>query len=150
MYGQIGKVEGDFTCPSDVAKFPPGSAQNLYGCNEKSADKSIQRYGGLELSAAYRIEEAGGLTPYIAVAGNFLDTRVHVHAQTFGFQDRRRLAAETWTFSASAGIAYSLTETLTLSLEMFYSPLWVIRPPETSSENDGLFNARALLTYQFR
>jgi hypothetical protein len=150
LYGQIGDVEGAITCPGSVAKFPPGSPENPYGCEGKSADKSTQSYAGLEFSGAYRIEKLGGLTPYLAVAGNFLDTEVRVHAQTFGVLDRRHLESQTWTFSFSAGVAYPLADKLTLSVGMFYSPLWVIRPPATSSENDGLVNVRALLTYQLR
>jgi len=150
LYGQIGHVVGSFTCPGDVSRFPPGSAENFYGCEKKSADKSIQRYAGLELSGSYRIEQLKGLTPYIAIAGNFLDTAVHVHAQTFCILDHTHLVANTWTFSASAGFAFPLAERLRLSVGMFYSPLWVKRPPATSSQNDAFINARALLTYQLR
>lgn len=150
MYGQIGDVEGAITCPSDVVKFPPGSAENFFGCEKKSADRLSQHSAGLELSGSYRIERLRGLTPYIAVAGNFLDTRVQVNALTFGILDRNRLEAETWTFSTSAGIAYPLTNRLMLSVGMFYSPLWVTRPPATSSQNDGLLNVRALVTYQLK
>ncbi len=148
LYGQIGSAEGAFTCPGEAVQFSPGSPGNIYGCEKKSADKSFQHYAGFELSGAYRIERLRGLTPYIAVAGNFLDTQVNVNAQTFGILDRTRLKAETWTFSASAGMAYPLTNKLTLSVGMFYSPLWVTRPPATSSQNDALFNVRALLSYQ--
>lgn len=148
LYGQIGNVEGAFTCSEDVVKFLPGSPENLYGCEKKSADKAIQRYAGLELSGTYRIEQLGGLAPYIAVAGNFLDTQVHVNAQTFGIVDNTHLEANTWTFSASAGVAYPLADKLRLSVGMFYSPLWVTRPPATSSQNDAFINVRALLTYQ--
>lgn len=150
LYGQIGNVEGAFTCPGDVAKFPPGSAENIYGCERKSADKSMQRYAGFELSGAYRIEQLRGLTPYIAVGGNFLDAQVHVNAQTFGILDRTHLEAKTWTFTASAGVTYPLANKLMLSVGMLYSPLWVTRPPATSSENDAFINVRALLTYQLR
>lgn len=148
LYGQIGSAEGAFTCPGEAVQFSPGSPGNIYGCEKKSADKSFQHYAGFELSGAYRIERLRGLTPYIAVAGNFLDTQVNVNAQTFGILDRTRLKAETWTFSASAGMAYPLTNKLTLSVGMFYSPLWVTRPPAASSQNDALFNVRALLSYQ--
>ena len=148
MYGQIGNVEGAITCPGDVVQFSPGSPENLYGCEKKSADKLSQHSAGLELSGAYRIERLRGLTPYIAVAGNFLDTQVGVNAQTFGILDRNRLEAETWTFSASVGATYPLTNKLMLSVGMFYSPLWVTRPPATSSQNDAFINVRALLTYQ--
>lgn len=150
MYGQIGNVEGAFTCPGSVAQFPPGSPENLYGCERKSADKSSQRYAGLELSGSYRIEQLRGLTPFIAISGNYLDTQVHVNAQTFGIIDNTHLVAKTWTFAASAGIAYSLTDKLRLSVGMFYSPLWVTRPPATSNQNDALLNVRALLTYQLK
>src|SRR5262249_19697853 len=108
-YGQVGTVKGAFTCSKDVAKFPPGSPQNPFGCDKESNDTATQNYGGLELSGSYRIERLRGLTPYLAVAGNYLDTQFQVHALTFGFPDRRHLAANTWTFSASAGISYPLT-----------------------------------------
>jgi hypothetical protein len=149
-YGQLGEVEGAFTCPSDVAKFPPGLPQNPFGCQKESSDIATLRYGGVELSGAYRIERASGLTPYLAVAGNFFDTRFQVDALTFGLRDRRRLTAGTWTFSASAGIVHPLTERFSLSVGLFYSPLWVTRPPATSSRNDALLNVRALLTFHLR
>ena len=117
---------------------------------KKSADKSSQHYAGIELSGAYRIDRLRGLTPYITVAGNYLDTQVRVHSQTFGVLDRTRLEAETWTFSTTAGVTYPLTNKLMLSVGMFYSPLWVTRPPATSSQNDALLNVRALLTYQLK
>lgn len=149
LYAQFGKAEGAITCSGDVVKFPPGSVENPYGCEEKSADEATQRYAGIELSAAYRIERMGGISPYVTVAGNFLDTEVQVHARTFGVLDRTRLNSETWTFSASAGAAYPLADRLTVSIGMFYTPLSVVRPPAASNQNDGLFNVRALLLYQF-
>jgi hypothetical protein len=150
LYGQIGDAKGAVTCPGAVAKFPPGAAENPYGCEKKSMDKAVQRYAGLEFSAAYRIERLGGLTPYLTVAGNYLDTEVRVHAETYGVHDRRRLKAETWTFSLGAGASYPLTDRFTLSVGMFYSPLWVARPPDASNQNDGLANVRALLSYRWR
>ena len=151
-YGQIGEIRGAFTCPNDVAQYPVGSPQNPFGCEQESNDIVTQRYGGLEFSGSYRIERLErlrGLTPYIAVAGNFLDHKFRVRARTFGFADRRRLLADAWTFAASAGVTYPLTERLSLSLGVFYSPLWVTRPPETSSESNPLFNVRSMITYRF-
>jgi hypothetical protein len=80
---------------------------------------------------------------------NYLDTQFQVDALTFGFADRRQLAAHTWTFSMRAGVTYPITERLHLSLGLFYSPLWVVRPPNTASQNDPLFNVRSLISYQF-
>jgi hypothetical protein len=148
-YGQIGDIEGDFTCPKDVTRFALGSPQNSLGCQKKSSDSIAMRYGGLELSGAYRIAQANSLTPFLAVALNYLDTRFQVDALTFGFHDRRRLAADTWTFSMHAGATYPLTARLSLSIGLFYSPLWVVRPPKTSSQNDALLNVRSMLSYQF-
>jgi len=148
-YGQIGEVEGAYTCPSDVAKYPPGSPQNPFGCEKESSDTATLRYGGIELSGSYRFAQAGGVAPYLSVAGNFLDTRFQVDAQTFGFHDRRRVEAGTWTFSSSLGVIYPLTERLSLNTSLFYSPLWVKRAPGTSSQNDPLFNVRAMLTYRW-
>jgi len=151
-YGQVGEIRGAFTCPSDVAKFPSGSPENPFGCEKESNDIVTQRYGGLELSGSYRIERLEwlrGLTPYLAVAGNFLDHKIQVRARTFGFADRRRLLADAWTFSASAGVTYPLTGRLSVSVGLFYSPLSVVRPPDTSRQNDPLFNVRSMITYRF-
>jgi hypothetical protein len=148
-YGQIGDIEGDFTCPEDVVRFAPGSSPNQLGCQKKSSDTITMRYGGLELSGSYRIAQAAGLTPYLAVAVNYLDTRFQVDALTFGFHDRRRLAADTWTFSMTAGVTYPITARLHLSIGLFYSPLWVVRPPKTSSQNDALLHVRSMISYQF-
>lgn len=148
-YGQIGDIDGDFSCPQDITRFAPGSPRNLYGCEKASSDTITMRYGGLELSGAYRLEQAGGLTPYLGVAVNYLDTKFQIDALTFGFADQRRLTAHTWTFSMRAGVTYPLTERLQLSLGMFYSPLWVVRPPNTSSQNDPLLNIRSQISYQF-
>jgi hypothetical protein len=150
LYGQLGQVEGSFTCPGSAASAPPGSNENPFGCERKSSDTATQRYGGLELTGAYRIESAGGLTPYLSVSGNFLDTKFQVKSRTFGARDRTRLLAGTWTFAVSGGAVYPLSERWSLSLGLFYSPLWVQRFPSTESENDALFNARALLTYRWR
>ncbi|MGE0823439.1 MAG: hypothetical protein AB7G75_27215 [Candidatus Binatia bacterium] len=149
LYGQVGQIEGAFTCSRDVAKFPPGSPNNPFGCNKKSADTVTQQYGGVELSGSYRIESVRGLTPYIAVAGNFLDNKFQVKARTFGVRDRNRRVAQTWTFSATAGAIYPLTDRLHLNLSLFYTPLSIKRPPSTDGENDALFNVRAGISYRW-
>jgi len=148
-YGQLGQIKGTFTCPKDVAKFPPSSPNNPFGCNKKSHDAVTQQYGGVELSTSYRFDRLHGLTPYIAVAGNFLDNKTQVGAQTFGHPDRSRLFAQTWTFSATTGVIYPLADRVYLNLSLFYAPLWVKRPPDTDSQNDPLFNVRAGISYRW-
>ena len=147
-YGQIGDIEGAFTCPKEAARSKPGSPQNPLGCQGESSDTATQHYGGLELTAAYRLEHPNGLTPYVAVAGNFLDNRFQVNAVELGVPDHTLQLASTWTFSASGGFVYPLGERMRLSIGLFYSPLWVRRPPATSSDLEGVFNVRGLVTYQ--
>src|SRR5262249_56635281 len=79
-YGQIGHVEGAFTCPKEAARSRPGSPQNPLGCQGESSDTATQRYGGLELTGAYRLAQAGGVTPDPAPAGGSLPTPFHGEA----------------------------------------------------------------------
>lgn len=146
LHGQVGKTEGAFTCPGYAVKFEPGSDGNPYGCDEKSDDRAIQNYVGLELSGSYRMDSFHGLTPYLTLGANYLDTEFHVRARTFGEIDRTRLAADTWTFSLGAGVGYALTEDTWLSLGVFYTPLLVDREPPASKEDDAFVNARAQLS----
>lgn len=148
-YVQIGKTEGAITCSSDDVAFPPGHPENLYGCEEKSDDKATQRYAGLELSGAWKLERLGGLTPWAAVAGNVLHPAVQVNALIYGVEDRTRLESTTVTISASGGVIYPVTDRVDFSVGLFYTPLAITRLPGTEDENDSLFNVRALLTYRF-
>ena len=43
-----------------------------------------------------------------------------------------------------------VTKRAALTVDAFYSPLWVQRTPTSPRTNDGLFNVRALLSYNFR
>jgi len=149
-YGQVGSVEGAFTCPGDAASEPPGSPGNPYGCEGKSKDQITVNYWGLEASGSYRSDSFRGLTPWVTLAGNYLDTRFQVKADTFGFRDRERLKADTGTVTLGIGLRYPVTEKIDLSVGMSFTPLWVTRPPSTSDDTDPLLNARSVLSYRFR
>jgi hypothetical protein len=148
LHGQVGKTEGPFTCPGYMLDSEPGSEGNLYGCNDRSDDRAIQNYVGLELGSSWRLDRFGGLEPWLTLGANWLDTEFHVRATTFGEQDRHKNGADTWTFSLATGVAYPVTEDIGLSIGIFYSPLWVKRPPRTVEETDSLVNFRATLTYR--
>jgi hypothetical protein len=151
LYAQAGTVQGAFTCSNNVAKETPGSSQNPYGCEEKSSDEATQRYAGFELSNSYRIEALGGLSPYFAISANYLDTKVHVDATTFGILDRTHLAADSWSYGFSTGLSYPIDQRLSFNAGMYYSPLKVRRDFDaTTSENDEFMNFRAILRYQLR
>ena len=86
----------------------------------------------------------------MTISGNYLDTRFDVNAVTFGAPDRTRLEADTGTMTLGFGARYPLTEKVDLSIGMSFTPLWVTRPPSTSSELDSLLNVRTTLSYRFR
>lgn len=150
LYAQTGTVEGAFTCSNDVAKKPPGSAQNPFGCEEKSSDVATQRYAGVEISGSYRIEALGGLSPYLAISANYLDSRVRVDAATFDVRDRTQLVADDWNYGFSTGVSYPIDARVSVSAGLFYSPLKVRRSPDaTSSQTNEFLNFRVSLAYQF-
>jgi hypothetical protein len=64
--------------------------------------------------------------------------------------DRTRLWTRGGTFSGTGGASYLLTKRVALTVDAFYSPLWVKRNPSAPRTNDGLFNVRALLSYTIR
>jgi hypothetical protein len=148
-YGQIGSVEGDFTCPSSVLPFPPGSPGNTGGCEAASSDVSKLRYLGGEASVAYQ-PDGSRLSPHAAVGLSYMDVGFQVDALTFGFVDRTSYLSHGTVFSASGGVNYRVSSRFTLGVDAFYAPLWVRRAPGQPLQNDGLFNVRALLSYRLR
>ena len=53
-----------------------------------------------------------------------------------------------WTWSINGGASWRLEGRTSLAVELFYSPLSVVRPPSTSSENDPLLNLRTMLRFE--
>ncbi len=143
-------VKGSFTCPRSVLAFAPGTADNVTGCLGESADVASLRYAGSEFEVAYRIPSMPRLVPHVAAGGNFIDAALQVHAPIQGGLDQTRLWTRGGTFSGSGGITYILSKRAALSVDAFYTPLWVRRNPTAPRTNDGLFNLRALITYTFR
>jgi hypothetical protein len=149
-YGQVGSVKGAFTCPRSVLAFAPGSPDNPTSCVGESADVASLRYAGMELQFAHRLARMPKLVPHIAAGGNFIDGAFQLHAPVVRGMDETRLWTRGGTFSGSAGASYLVTKHAALTVDAFYSPLWVQRSPTAPRTNDGLFNVRALLSYTFR
>lgn len=149
-YGQFGTIQGDFTCDEDTVAAGSDPIRNPFDCEEVSEDKYRLRSIGLEVSSAWRLDPSNKLEPYAGLAVNYLDTDFAVNARYAGLIDRTVLLTDGFTVSFTAGLAYALTDRLSLSGEVFYSPLSVVRPPNASSQNDGLFNVRSLVTYRIR
>jgi hypothetical protein len=149
-YGQVGSIKGAFTCPRSALAFAPGSPDNPAECLAESADVASLRYAGSEFQIAYHIPGMPKLTPHVAAGGNFIDGAFQVNALVQAGQDRTRLWTRGGTFSSSGGVSYLLTSHVGITVDAFYTPLWVRRTATSPATNDGLFNVRALLSYTFR
>ena len=147
-YGQLGHVEGAFTCPRNVLVFDPGSPDNMAGCQAESSDVATFRYAGVETGFGYRTRSR--LSPHAAVSVNYLVLAFQVNALTFGYVDRTRLVAQGMTMAASAGLACRLTPRVGATLDVFYTPLSVRRSFGAPIRNDALLTVRALISYRLR
>ena len=142
LFGQIGRVDGDFTCTEEEAAQPPGSPGNSWGCEAASEDELTLNHVGISLTGGYRVKKT---TFHWGLAATYMDMEFQVNAVTYGIVDQTLLLADGWTWSANAGASWPLGQRLELAGELFYSPLSVTRPPSTSSENDPLINLRTML-----
>jgi len=149
-YGQVGSVKGAFTCPRSALGFAPGSPQNPTECLAESADRASLRYAGSEFQFAYHLRRFPKVVPHAAVGGNFIDGAFQVHALVSDGLDRTRLWTRGGTFSTTGGVTYLFNKQVALTVDAFYTPLWVQRTEGAPTTNDGLFNVRALLSYSFR
>ena len=148
LHGQLGKIEGDFTCPENIVGLEDPD-RNPDACVEPSADRVGLDYVGLEFSATPQIW-GPRWEPYLAVSGNYLDLEFQVDARYSIFLDRNLLLTDGWIYYLAAGTTRSVTEKLQITGELFYAPLDVVRSPSSGSENDGIFNARLQLSYSIR
>jgi hypothetical protein len=142
FYGQLGEVEGDFTCTAEEASHPPGPPDNIWGCEAPSEDEVSLNYVGAAFTGAYRYRKTDF---HWGLAANYMDMEFQVDAITDGILDRTLLLADGWTWSFNSGASWRLGGRMSLAVELFYSPLSVVRPPSTRVENDPLFNVRTML-----
>lgn len=143
-----GTVEGDITCSADEAAAGPDPTRNPFLCEAPSNDELDVSVLGLELSAAWRLGDS--FEPYLAVAYNEMDLEFQIDARWAGIVDRTLQKTDGDTWYATLGAEYSGWQRGTLAVELFYTPLDVVRPPATASQTDELFNARLLYRYAIR
>ncbi len=139
--GQIGEVESDFTCSEEDASHPPGSPDNVWGCEAPSEDEVTLNYVGAAFTGGYRYRKTNF---HWGLAANYMDMEFQVNALTFGVIDRTLLLANGWTWSLNGGASWSLGGRTSFAVELFYSPLSVVRPPSTTTKNDPLLNLRTM------
>ena len=141
VYGQLGTVKGDLTCSEEDASSPPGSPGNIWGCEAPSKDELTLNYLGAAFTGGYRYQKTDF---HWGLAANYMDMEFQVNALTFGIIDRTLLLADGWTWSLNGGASWSLGGRTSLAVELFYSPLSVVRPPSTTTKNDPLLNLRTM------
>jgi hypothetical protein len=141
-FAQLGTIRGDITCSADEIANGP----NPFQCESPSNDSLDQRLVGLELTGGYVTD--GPWRPYFGVSFNYLDLRFQVDAAYSGIVDRTLQTTSGGMISLTGGLTYAVDAKWRVTGEIFYSPLSVVRPPSTSSTNDGLLNARFLVTYR--
>jgi hypothetical protein len=150
IYGQTGETTGDLTCSAGGdERFPPGSAENPFGCEGPSSDEVTLDHLGIELVASHRPRGKRAPVLHFGASVNSLDLEFQVDAQTFGFRDRTRLLADGDTVAFTAGATWDLAPKTRLGLELFYTGLDVERRGQ-EKESDSLFNLRALVRYRLR
>jgi hypothetical protein len=142
LSGQLGTVEGDFTCSADEASYPPGDPGNIWGCEAPSEDELSLNHVAIAFTGGYLVKKTRF---HWGLAATYMDMEFQVDAVTFGVIDRSLLLADGWTWSVNGGASWQLNKRLSIAGELFYSPLSVTRPPSTESENDPLFNLRSML-----
>lgn len=150
VFAQAGTIEGDLTCSAAQAAAGNDPALNPFGCNAASNDEQEMNVLGLELSWAFKPGGGSRWEPHLGLVASDMDLEFEVHASYGNFEDHSVLTTDGITLAVVGGATYQVSERLRIGGEIFYSPLDVVRPPSTSSENDGLVNVRALVTYRVR
>ena len=130
-YGQIGTIKGDITCSADEVAAGDDVQLNPFQCVEPSEDESHQKVIGLGL--------------------NYMDLEFDVNALYADglVEDHNVQLTSGTTVSATAGLTFEAGR-WRVATELFYSWLQIMRPPATTSANEGFFNARAFVSYRVR
>jgi len=150
LHGQIGSVEGDLVCSEEDASFAPGTPENSYGCQAPSNDETTLDHVALHLGAGYQVKSARGPTFLFGAGAIHHDLEFQVDAFTYSVHDRTRLLADGTTWALDAGMSIPASDRTQLGIELLWSPLEVVRPPETTPQNDDLFHVKALVRYRVR
>jgi hypothetical protein len=144
VFGQHGSVDGDITCPADIAGVSD-PVSNPYGCQAASSDRVSLNYYGADIIAG------GGRGDWHWHAGlGFVRTElaVHLDALTFSFRDRSRLTANGVSRYLVAGVGRDVSPRWRAGAEVLYVPLSVRRDPDAASGNEPLTSIRLQLRYQ--
>jgi len=143
--GQVGKVEGDITCPSRLAGVTDPT-QNPFGCRAASNDTFTTDYYGIDATLGY---DTGAWSWYASTGIVRADLEVQVDAQVSYGNDRSRVTSTSNLPWFTIGARYVFDPRWSLAAEVLYVPLEVSRPPDFSTGKDSLTSARLQLRYTF-
>ncbi len=149
VFGQYSRIRGSFTCPADHWDEP----EYAPFCSGRSNDTMRAIVSGAELSASYRLDGIPGirtdLIVFTGISGQYMDLDFEVDApRADGRRDNRHLYTDGYTWAATAGLSYPITDRVELSGKLFYTPLSVQRPPG-ERDPETLLNSRVQVTYRF-
>lgn len=147
VYGQIGSVSGDFTCPAESAAAGDDPVLNPYGCGRPSDDTSDQVYIGLEVGFAAELSPR--VEPYLNAGVNRFSNKFETNAITAGTLDNSTFESSGFTVHGAGGVLVELSDRVLLSGEVFYTPLTVQRPGDDAASSDGLLNGRGMIQLRF-
>ncbi len=147
-YGQIGTIQGDITCSAEEAAAGSDPEKNPYQCVEASQDETRQKTLGGELTLGY--DSGGPVKPYLGVLVTYMDLEFQVNALYGGglIDDHNLQLTSGTTVAATGGLTYAPSPSWRINAEAFYSWLSIVRPPSTSSSNEGFWNARLFVSYR--
>lgn len=146
LAGQLGEVEGDFTCAEGGDhRFPPGSAENPFGCRGPSRDHADLTWFGVEVVGAVRLDRPRWRSLHASLGWQRTNLHFRVDAEVFGFVDRTLLRTEGDVVFLALGSRWSLGRKTDVALEAFWAPLDVQRLGDDRAGSDDLLHARALV-----
>ena len=140
-YGQVGSVKGAFTCRR------PGFPSICVGT---SSDIASLHYAGMQFQVEHPLPQLPKLLLHASVAGTFADLAFLAHAPlVMGLEGQGHYWTRGGIFSTTGGTTYLFKHGIALTVDVFYAPLGVSRTKGAPQTNDGLFNMRSLLSYNF-
>jgi opacity protein-like surface antigen len=147
-YGQIGTIQADITCSAEEAAAGNDPDKNPYQCVEPSRDETREKTLGGELTLGY--DSGGPVKPYVGVLVTYMDLEFQVDALYAGglIEDHTLQQTSGTTVAATGGLTYAPSPKWRINAEAFYSWLSIVRPPLTSSSNEGFWNARLFVGYR--
>jgi hypothetical protein len=139
--GQLGKVEGDITCPARLAGVTDPEI-NRFGCRGPSNDIFTTNYYGADATAAW---SDGRWSGYLGAGIVRADLAVQVDAPLAGRIERTRVTSDADLAWFTLGTRYALAPQSSLAAEVLYVPLDVRRPPDFAVARDSLTSIRLQL-----